>query len=513
MQFLSPIWFLGLLALGIPILIHLIHQNQKRIFKIGSISLWENLPFKNHRNWSLRDLFLLLVRCALLLILILFLANAIWPRSKTHKSLAWILIPRANYPSIYTYYKKKIDSLVNSGGEIHFLDSSFTLADTINHFQKNHSYLNDTLEKKLEAPDNYFYLAKRLEYRIPLGAKAFFFTDNLKAHFRGSKPDVHYPIFWDYFNPYSRPIQKLIKAWRGPKLTIHALKILSQEKGTWFFPITIHEEAILYPYSLKYRSGGDTLSHFNEGEIHIDTGTFNIALFGEKNKKDVLYLESAIKSGSPLFPSSLHLDLIYSDLPSSKTYDWIFWLKKELPPKNIFDYTKNLFVYFPGKDSIINSWIIPGNFDKNIFGREQINLFRFIPIRSGKEASTLSQLIPTGKTLVWTDGYGHPLLVRENHKEKIIYRFYSRFDPQWNDLVWSESFPRWFWKLFTPLPSLEQIEKLDQRSISGELSISATRNLRGDLYTIHEQGIPIDIPLAFIFLLLFLLERVLSHRN
>ena len=46
-------------------------------------------------------------------------------------------------------------------------------------------------------------------------------------------------------------------------------------------------------------------------------------------------------------------------------------------------------------------------------------------------------MAPRDGEVVWKDGYGRGVLVREGD----IFNFYSRLNPDWGELVWSRQFP------------------------------------------------------------------------
>jgi hypothetical protein len=51
---------------------------------------------------------------------------------------------------------------------------------------------------------------------------------------------------------------------------------------------------------------------------------------------------------------------------------------------------------------------------------------------------------------IWNDGFGNPILTKETNNNKQFYRFYSHFDPSWNDLAWNASFPQLIYELIDP---------------------------------------------------------------
>jgi len=67
--FLSPLFLIGALAAAVPILLHLFHRKTDVVIDFPSISLLTKAPVQNHRRRQLRELILLLLRVAALILL------------------------------------------------------------------------------------------------------------------------------------------------------------------------------------------------------------------------------------------------------------------------------------------------------------------------------------------------------------------------------------------------------------------------------------------------------------
>ena len=82
MSFLTPAFFIGLLAVGIPILVHLTQKEKKTVVDFPSLMFLRKIPYTSVRRRSIRDLWLLLLRIAALLLMILAFARP-WFTSKS----------------------------------------------------------------------------------------------------------------------------------------------------------------------------------------------------------------------------------------------------------------------------------------------------------------------------------------------------------------------------------------------------------------------------------------------
>ena len=75
MVFLTPLLLLGLAALAIPVLVHLIHRERAQVVQFPSLMFLERVPFRSMRRQKIRNWPLFLVRCAALILLILAFAR------------------------------------------------------------------------------------------------------------------------------------------------------------------------------------------------------------------------------------------------------------------------------------------------------------------------------------------------------------------------------------------------------------------------------------------------------
>lgn len=82
MNFLSPLFFGGLAALAIPVIIHLINRERKVVVQFPSLMFLHKIPYKSVRRQKIRHLLLLLLRLLALLLFIAAFARPWFDRSK-----------------------------------------------------------------------------------------------------------------------------------------------------------------------------------------------------------------------------------------------------------------------------------------------------------------------------------------------------------------------------------------------------------------------------------------------
>jgi aerotolerance regulator-like protein/VWA domain-containing protein len=70
MSFLTPLFFAGLTALAVPLLIHLINRERREVVEFPSLMFLHRIPYRSVRRQKLRHVFLLVMRCLALALLV-----------------------------------------------------------------------------------------------------------------------------------------------------------------------------------------------------------------------------------------------------------------------------------------------------------------------------------------------------------------------------------------------------------------------------------------------------------
>src|SRR3970040_2372128 len=68
MSFLAPLFAIGLAALAIPILVHLVHKERKETTPFPSLMFLRRTPYQHSRRQRIRDWLLFLSRAAVFLV-------------------------------------------------------------------------------------------------------------------------------------------------------------------------------------------------------------------------------------------------------------------------------------------------------------------------------------------------------------------------------------------------------------------------------------------------------------
>src|SRR5436189_6192119 len=81
MAFLTPAFLLGLGALAIPVLIHLIQRERKRVVQFPSLMFVRRIPYQSVRRRRIRHWALLLLRAAAIALLVAAFARPFLPQA------------------------------------------------------------------------------------------------------------------------------------------------------------------------------------------------------------------------------------------------------------------------------------------------------------------------------------------------------------------------------------------------------------------------------------------------
>ena len=83
MQFLQASWLWAMSAVSIPILIHLLNKRPPKVIQVGSVRFWAAGAQPQVYRVRLEQWFLLLLRCLLIILVALLLAEPVWQSSPT----------------------------------------------------------------------------------------------------------------------------------------------------------------------------------------------------------------------------------------------------------------------------------------------------------------------------------------------------------------------------------------------------------------------------------------------
>ncbi|WP_165825369.1 BatA domain-containing protein [Pedobacter yonginense] len=379
MQLLYPIGLLALAGLIIPVVVHLWSIKQGKTLKIGSVALLGESATSSAKSLKITDLLLFFLRCLILILIAFVLAQPyLKKRININKDSGWILVQKNQFNEVYKSNKKTVDSLLKLGFELHNFDMGFT------QFQLTDSLLQAKPQSNL----SYTSLFNQLNKQVPTGSSVYLFADHQLKHFDSNLPKPNFKLIWK-----ETAHTDTLKTWQKSFLgrNYDAKSTPSQTS------YVIQESQNLPPMSVlifdpegadsKYiRAGLNAISDFTKRKIEIRNWNSPV-----QTKADVGFWLS---------------DQPIAELNLSRLKD-----------------SARVLSYQKGKIITQHTTLL-------------LNQSQSQPIELRKRIA----LDKIRGAHIWSDGFGQAILILENQKPRKQFHFYSRFNPQWTDLIWNEQF-------------------------------------------------------------------------
>lgn len=450
------------------------------MLKVGSISLITEASKSTRRSFKLLDILLLILRCLLLILIAVLLAAPIWQKYRdTRQAKGWVLIPQEVFKETYQQFKPTIDSLDKAGYEFHYFNRGFAK-------QELKTILADSSLKDTAANTNYWSLIKQLETRVG-NTPVYLFTQNGIDHFKGSKLRVKLnALHWQTYTAKDSVAKWINKAFITNNGTIKVTIGNSTPSATYFTTQTVQSGGN-DEVTVNVHNGQPFVSLKNNlNPIPVDTSALRIAIYTDKHQLDAGYLKAALSAAVDFMRRKSVIKEYSSPAQIPAGQVWVFWLSEQPVKPDLLKSSKKIFQYEDGKVTDVTSWIDPGH----------IALAKMISSPNTHEA-------------VWKDGFGKPVLGLDGH----AYHFYSRFNPLWSDLVWSDDFPKLMLKLLLDggqsQPKGYERRILSNRQLQPEIIL---QSMPKSSFKTNQQA---DLSKYFWLLAVFLFvaERLLSHKK
>lgn len=181
LAFATPLWLLGLVALAVPVVLHLRDRRPARVIQIGSVRWLEASPAARVAALRPTRLWLLLLRCAALAALALSLAGPYFPASSTSENGPWILVA----PEVAA--AAPLDSL-RLRGTVRVLASGLPrLADAV------HAELRSFASGP---PTDVWSLLREADGTAPAGAPFVVVAPSALRFYKGARPRLARDVTW-----------------------------------------------------------------------------------------------------------------------------------------------------------------------------------------------------------------------------------------------------------------------------------------------------------------------------
>lgn len=300
-------------------------------------------------------------------------------------------------------------------------------------------------------------LLNQLNKILPAGSTVFLYADHRLINLDDNLPEIRYKLNW-------KPLNQ------------------TDTLSSW-----IYDHA-----GKKYEGNSNPKSTIYKTLNTEDAAPIKVAIHESSSVNDGKYLIAALKSIGDFTKRRLEIN------PTSGKIDVGFWLADEkvsLSFQSSLSENSTLFLYEKGKIVSYQSFV-------NIDGRN---------IEINKRIQSNDQ---TEK--IWTDGFSNAILSKETNKGKRIFHFYSRFNPLWNQLVWSENIV----KALMPIVIYDaksadfgfEDNPADQRRLAANQNQTIHINKLESLVNITNNE-PLSFILWIAALIILIIERILSLRT
>jgi hypothetical protein len=470
---LSPLGLLAGLGILIPVLIHLWNIKSGKTLKIGSIALLGDPS--NQRSSSLRitNWPLLLLRCLLILCIALILTDPVHKASlDVSERPGWILVEKGDFKNLWNTQRKQLDSLLAKGYEIHDFDVQFRkleLADTLSVFSSS-----------AEEPLSYFALLKQVETQLEPGRKVYLYVHNLSARFASEVPRLHLNLHWNMLPAASRDT-----TWSAGVYQVNDQSFVSS---------TAHSSAAGTYYRTAMLKTGDTAG------MAVDTSILRIQIYAEPGSKDAEYVQAAVGAIRQYTRRKIQVRRI-RNLQETKDHALVFWLSGKAPsPAQISKLPEGTRFYYYAGGKVQS----PASSFKDLSGvsLEHSELYKRTAYQN------------TSGQVIWSDASGTPVLSTEIHRGTQVFKFYSRFRPDWNNLVWSENMVLFLLPIVLPEANAGIAFEQDRRSLAALTDPKlpgAEQGIKGQKEVFVQQ--PLSTWFWWVAFVLVILERWLSYRK
>lgn len=321
MTFLQPSYLWGLLALAIPIAIHLWSRKKVRTIKVGSTQFIAETKSKQSNSIQLNELVLLALRCLIIGTLVGILAQPQLSKTIEKQEVAYVFEPSLLMTEAG---KAKFNTIPQDGRRL--------LVESFPEWQEDEMITTTTVP-------NYWQLAQQLE---EIAADSIVvFTHAFAKAVRGKRPQVQANINWisvDLETPVSETVAAIAK-----KDSLELITVNSDADKLAFAKAKIPTTTALFNIAK------DSI------EIQTDNGLKSVAMYNQKalkvaitydaaTKNERLYLEAALRAIEKYTEIEIEVKVFEVDeVEDFSTSDYLMVLDN----RTIANFEKRRLIYQP----------------------------------------------------------------------------------------------------------------------------------------------------------------------
>ena len=470
--------------------------------KVGSLRWLEPSASKRWSSIRLSDVWLLALRCFILMLLAAALAKPVWDGapSKQQARKAVFISPELLHSTSLRDLKPTVDALLQRGYTLHRYTPHFEAIPA----EQWQGLSENPVDSVVSSGDHWGLLPALAQQYKQAQDSIWLFTSDQQRHFAGAPAPLQENIKWV-------PVAlESATNWVQATYTLTTDSLLlitgqSNREGTVFSPVRVastSKEANLNGSLVKLSLLKDSLTAQWDNKtpqtIAIQKEPLRIGIAHDKTQQaEVRYLQAAIQAISRYTGIPIETSIIATNTIPDTSATWLFWLSSDEPPANWLEQVQQngakLWLQSPADPKGTTAHLASA-------GAEKIRIQQLAATNTvSKEANT-----------VWQTTTGDPLLFVQQLGLGKVYHFRSGFSPAWSELGQSAQLPELLLPLLLPL---QTAFKYDARALD-ETQLKTTEVLPVSRLDKPEKQqyslIPWLVSLAF---LLFVAERLITSKR
>jgi hypothetical protein len=523
----APLWLLGLLGLLAPLVLHLLARGRGRRVRVGSVRLLTESPPRRPRRLQLQRPLLLALRCLLLALVALALAE---PRLRREAAApkaprAWVLVE----PGVRVEGVEAARRAVAAGAEERLLTAGLPRA---------RAFADQTALPDLAAvPGGLWSLLREAAAAAPAGTRLVVVTSGRLGTLRGERPALANAVEW-YEAPDHRANRWIARATASGEGAAPLVGASDRSRTTFSPRPAPGSDAAPKTSGAGPRSGGDVLPG-DDGVAGDDRApaaaprSLSVAVLAAADRQaDARYVRTALAVAAEAAGVRIEVSTAARPVPASPPAALTFWLADAPPPPPLLDglHAGAVLVTDSGapEESCRGTFVVA-------VAATPVALYRCgasgganatrtassrTPAHSANGTAPTTGSAPAPQRPSWVADSGRAVLMEQAVGNGRWLRFASRFHPAWSELVLSPAFPEWLRDLVRTSAGADATAELaasDRRADGGQGRPAAAARVRHETATSSRSSTPPSpLPERAAWLLLFpllLAERWLATRR
>ena len=527
-QVLSPLALFGFVALAVPIVLHLWRPPRATV-RVGTLRFFSDSAIRQATRLRWHERLLLAVRLLLLSALTLLVAEPIWKTQPPNRAQRWILVSPETV--LTGEALQRWNELKGAGFEPRELAPGFPIAHSAD--------VRSTSRDPQEVPaTDAWSLIREADARLPAGSKVTVFSSDRLALLRSDRPTMHHcevewfavPIAEDVMDHASLDAITINKDPNGAAAQLRTEVMVSNairtERVLTTVPAVTGKVALPSPtasWSLEIAAneGGLISARLLGNDEKVPPGpwvevspakSLTVTILHDADRlEDARYLKAALQAIGEQSKQTISVRSQSAELPNASLADWTFWLSDSAPPHALLEEVRGrgLDLFCDAENSrgaatpLHSNWLSTGS--TNFDGLGNVQLFRRTPAS------------PDFGAAVWRDSFGEPLLTVTPQDAGRVWKFCSRFHPDWTDLPRSSALPAAIHALLSNTGSDADTHAADRRRADAREFLPTAAVTGSPIPSVQLPSAAEVINLHTFFWMLcaalFAFERALSYRS